>query len=282
MVLCASACGVCVCRARDTVLQRQGHRLQRSGGHCGVWRPLSALELRSALWRAPCGRSGVTGRQGPGGARFLQVCVCVSNILLQTKWTNKKAVATIPMDLSGRLSRTFPTKSILRIWYPTHVTHVDEAWALKKHVGGGDTTLISDTSFFFLFAGLVAMTTQHPHTHICSKLCVAHPKHQRKSVSTKFWNFEKTRSNFNFLFQMKQMICSYLIRGYNTFIKSAKTRYRREERRSQSRRSHALRRVFLCHRNPDGDKRPWCYTVTDSAISWEYCDIPSCVTPACE
>ncbi|XP_013874993.1 hepatocyte growth factor activator [Austrofundulus limnaeus] len=33
-------------------------------------------------------------------------------------------------------------------------------------------------------------------------------------------------------------------------------------------------------RNPDGDKRPWCYTVTDSAISWEYCDIPSCVTPA--
>ncbi|XP_012730165.2 hepatocyte growth factor activator [Fundulus heteroclitus] len=33
-------------------------------------------------------------------------------------------------------------------------------------------------------------------------------------------------------------------------------------------------------RNPDGDKKPWCYTVTDSAISWEYCDVPSCVTSA--
>ncbi|XP_037532005.1 hepatocyte growth factor activator [Nematolebias whitei] len=32
-------------------------------------------------------------------------------------------------------------------------------------------------------------------------------------------------------------------------------------------------------RNPDGDKRPWCYTVSDSAISWEYCDVPSCVMP---
>nr|XP_015802394.2 hepatocyte growth factor activator [Nothobranchius furzeri] len=30
-------------------------------------------------------------------------------------------------------------------------------------------------------------------------------------------------------------------------------------------------------RNPDGDQRPWCYTLTDSAISWEYCDIPLCV-----
>ncbi|XP_047428167.1 hepatocyte growth factor activator isoform X1 [Mugil cephalus] len=30
-------------------------------------------------------------------------------------------------------------------------------------------------------------------------------------------------------------------------------------------------------RNPDGDKKPWCYTLNDSAISWEYCDVPSCV-----
>ncbi|XP_045921067.1 hepatocyte growth factor activator isoform X2 [Micropterus dolomieu] len=30
-------------------------------------------------------------------------------------------------------------------------------------------------------------------------------------------------------------------------------------------------------RNPDGDKKPWCYTLKDSAISWEYCDVPSCV-----
>ncbi|KAM6908936.1 hepatocyte growth factor activator [Xenentodon cancila] len=33
-------------------------------------------------------------------------------------------------------------------------------------------------------------------------------------------------------------------------------------------------------RNPDGDKKPWCYTVNDSAISWEYCDVPSCVMAA--
>ncbi|XP_039996358.1 hepatocyte growth factor activator isoform X3 [Xiphias gladius] len=32
-------------------------------------------------------------------------------------------------------------------------------------------------------------------------------------------------------------------------------------------------------RNPDGDKMPWCYTLYDGAISWEYCDIPSCVMP---
>uniref|UniRef100_A0A665X7W8 trypsin n=1 Tax=Echeneis naucrates TaxID=173247 RepID=A0A665X7W8_ECHNA len=30
-------------------------------------------------------------------------------------------------------------------------------------------------------------------------------------------------------------------------------------------------------RNPDGDKMPWCYTLSDGAISWEYCDVPSCV-----
>ncbi|XP_051580290.1 hepatocyte growth factor activator-like isoform X3 [Myxocyprinus asiaticus] len=29
-------------------------------------------------------------------------------------------------------------------------------------------------------------------------------------------------------------------------------------------------------RNPDHDKLPWCYTMTDRAISWEYCDIPRC------
>ncbi|KAM9836423.1 hepatocyte growth factor activator [Aulostomus maculatus] len=30
-------------------------------------------------------------------------------------------------------------------------------------------------------------------------------------------------------------------------------------------------------RNPDGDKMPWCYTLNNGAISWEYCDVPSCV-----
>ncbi|XP_076850045.1 hepatocyte growth factor activator serine proteases-like [Brachyhypopomus gauderio] len=29
-------------------------------------------------------------------------------------------------------------------------------------------------------------------------------------------------------------------------------------------------------RNPDQDKMPWCYTITDGAISWEYCDVPLC------
>ncbi|KAF4796290.1 hypothetical protein TURU_085266 [Turdus rufiventris] len=28
-------------------------------------------------------------------------------------------------------------------------------------------------------------------------------------------------------------------------------------------------------RNPDGEKRPWCYT-TNTTARWEYCDIPSC------
>ncbi|XP_012780118.2 hepatocyte growth factor activator serine protease isoform X2 [Maylandia zebra] len=33
-------------------------------------------------------------------------------------------------------------------------------------------------------------------------------------------------------------------------------------------------------RNPDEDKKPWCYTIKDNAISWEYCDVPSCVMAA--
>uniref|UniRef100_A0A8V5GHJ9 Uncharacterized protein n=1 Tax=Melopsittacus undulatus TaxID=13146 RepID=A0A8V5GHJ9_MELUD len=28
-------------------------------------------------------------------------------------------------------------------------------------------------------------------------------------------------------------------------------------------------------RNPDGEKRPWCYTTT-SSVRWEYCAIPHC------
>ncbi|XP_042368524.1 hepatocyte growth factor activator isoform X2 [Plectropomus leopardus] len=35
-------------------------------------------------------------------------------------------------------------------------------------------------------------------------------------------------------------------------------------------------------RNPDKDKMPWCYTLIDGAISWEYCDVPSCVMPVWE
>nr|XP_057922521.1 hepatocyte growth factor activator isoform X1 [Doryrhamphus excisus] len=32
-------------------------------------------------------------------------------------------------------------------------------------------------------------------------------------------------------------------------------------------------------RNPDGDKKPWCYTLSKGAISWEYCAVPSCKMP---
>ncbi|KAF5901913.1 hepatocyte growth factor activator, partial [Clarias magur] len=31
-------------------------------------------------------------------------------------------------------------------------------------------------------------------------------------------------------------------------------------------------------RNPDNDKKPWCYTMNNGVISWEYCDIPSCLS----
>ncbi|XP_056156165.1 hepatocyte growth factor activator [Lampris incognitus] len=30
-------------------------------------------------------------------------------------------------------------------------------------------------------------------------------------------------------------------------------------------------------RNPDQDRKPWCYTLSHGAISWEYCDVPACV-----
>lgn len=29
-------------------------------------------------------------------------------------------------------------------------------------------------------------------------------------------------------------------------------------------------------RNPDRDKLPWCYTMADRSISWDYCDVPHC------
>ncbi|XP_057711499.1 hepatocyte growth factor activator isoform X2 [Corythoichthys intestinalis] len=35
-------------------------------------------------------------------------------------------------------------------------------------------------------------------------------------------------------------------------------------------------------RNPDGDKKPWCYTLSNDAISWEYCTVPSCKMPLCK
>ncbi|XP_026885627.2 hepatocyte growth factor activator [Electrophorus electricus] len=31
-------------------------------------------------------------------------------------------------------------------------------------------------------------------------------------------------------------------------------------------------------RNPDEDEMPWCYTMSDRAISWEYCGVPLCPT----
>ncbi|RXN30138.1 hepatocyte growth factor activator [Labeo rohita] len=33
-------------------------------------------------------------------------------------------------------------------------------------------------------------------------------------------------------------------------------------------------------RNPDQDKLPWCYTMTEQAVSWEYCDIEPCSKPS--
>ncbi|XP_062864414.1 hepatocyte growth factor activator, partial [Trichomycterus rosablanca] len=29
-------------------------------------------------------------------------------------------------------------------------------------------------------------------------------------------------------------------------------------------------------RNPDNDKKPWCYKMNDGVISWQYCNVPSC------
>ena len=30
-------------------------------------------------------------------------------------------------------------------------------------------------------------------------------------------------------------------------------------------------------RNPDGENKPWCYTI-DSKKRWDYCEIPRCAT----
>uniref|UniRef100_A0A8D2BQS0 Plasminogen activator n=1 Tax=Sus scrofa TaxID=9823 RepID=A0A8D2BQS0_PIG len=31
-------------------------------------------------------------------------------------------------------------------------------------------------------------------------------------------------------------------------------------------------------RNPDGDTQPWCHVLKDHKLTWEYCDLPQCVT----
>ncbi|KAM9043476.1 tissue-type plasminogen activator [Megaptera novaeangliae] len=31
-------------------------------------------------------------------------------------------------------------------------------------------------------------------------------------------------------------------------------------------------------RNPDGDAQPWCHVLKDRQLTWEYCDVPQCVT----
>lgn len=69
---------VCVCRAGDGVLHQQRHGVPRGGGHHRVRRPVSALGLRPAARRAPCGHSGRLAPQGSRPARLLQVCVAAA------------------------------------------------------------------------------------------------------------------------------------------------------------------------------------------------------------
>lgn len=75
---------LCVFRARDGVLQQQGHQLQRGGGHHGVRCSMSAVELRPAVQWAPCGHGGCVTPQGPRQSRFLQVCADSSDKLPST------------------------------------------------------------------------------------------------------------------------------------------------------------------------------------------------------
>uniref|UniRef100_A0A8C8SLL6 Coagulation factor XII n=1 Tax=Pelusios castaneus TaxID=367368 RepID=A0A8C8SLL6_9SAUR len=58
---------------------------------------------------------------------------------------------------------------------------------------------------------------------------------------------------------------------------------------SQELSSHSLRdahswglgRHAFC-RNPDNDSWPWCYTLTEEKISWEFCSIPPCESQAAD
>ena len=35
--------------------------------------------------------------------------------------------------------------------------------------------------------------------------------------------------------------------------------------------------LFFYFRNPDGDKKPWCFfKVNNAKVKWEYCDVPAC------
>ena len=38
--------------------------------------------------------------------------------------------------------------------------------------------------------------------------------------------------------------------------------------------------LFVFFRNPDGDKKPWCFfKVNNAKVKWEYCDVPACSAP---
>ncbi len=36
---------------------------------------------------------------------------------------------------------------------------------------------------------------------------------------------------------------------------------------------------ILHYRNPDGDKKPWCFIKKDRKLRWDYCDVRKCHTP---
>ncbi|KAI5175013.1 Hyaluronan-Binding Protein 2 [Manis pentadactyla] len=53
-----------------------------------------------------------------------------------------------------------------------------------------------------------------------------------------------------------------LQKNYNTFMEDAE--------------AHGIAEHNFC-RNPDGDKRPWCFIkVNNSKVKWEYCDVSAC------
>lgn len=37
--------------------------------------------------------------------------------------------------------------------------------------------------------------------------------------------------------------------------------------------------IPLYHRNPDGDKKPWCFIKKDKKLRWDHCSVRKCPTP---
>lgn len=148
--------------------------------------------------------------------------------------------------------------------------------------------------FLVLSSVVVAVITQKPRSlPTATDMCCKEPQISKKSLFSRNWMQALNHSVLKHLVQ-KAAYCSVNIKE-SLFLKINNNTYMKTKIPFQRPHIQSPCELFsrcvgwmcntLCFcmcRNPDRDKMPWCYTLSDSAISWEYCAVPSCRMPVCE